>query len=140
MSFGSRSLPPPTAEERARSARARQLGCIACLMDGIGGCGPNEEHHLLVGGVRVGHRYTVILGLWHHQGRRLPERSAAQMVALYGPALKLASRAFALRYGTPQELLDYTDRLLGLPPAVLPTRPPSKGHTARPANMLPQRY
>lgn len=56
MSFGSRSLPPPTAEEVLRWARIKETRVCAAT----GWLGHVEIHHLLsAGGLRLGHRYTV---------------------------------------------------------------------------------
>lgn len=57
MSLGSTSLPPPTADELARWDAMRRDGrCSACANAG------EEIHHLLSGGgLRLGHRYTVLL-------------------------------------------------------------------------------
>ena len=56
MSFGSRSLPPPTKDEAERmDAIKRANWCVACLS-----FEPVELHHILSeGGLRLGHLYTV---------------------------------------------------------------------------------
>lgn len=71
-------------------------GCIACRLDGMG-YRPPAVHHILRGGVRMGHLFTLPLcDPGHHQG---------------GQALGLISRhpwkqQFEQRYGTEQALLE----------------------------------
>lgn len=112
MSFGSRSLPAMTGEERERVARCKTFGCIACRNDGqftseFGA----EYHHLLVGGIRAGHRFGIALCTAHHRGGQCT-----------GVSLAAGSKPFHARYGGDQALLDYQDRLIGWEPVKLPTR------------------
>lgn len=129
-------LAPMNAEDRARRERCVMIGCIACLMDGNGWCGPVEYHHLIVCGERAGHRDGVPLGLWHHQGTSIGTRSRDVMTLLYGPSLKHHKREFHARYGSDQQLLDYIDDLLGVPRIVLPTRRRSRGSAASPSKIF----
>ena len=148
MSFGSMSLPPPTASESARIEAAKARGCIACLMDGaeLEFCGPPEYHHLLVNGLRVGHRFGVCLGSWAHRGVILPDfvlptsslrKATAAMLELYGPSLHHNKRAFEACYGKPQALLDYQDDLLRLPRVKIQRQRTGKS-TATPAKVFPR--
>lgn len=122
MSFGSKNLPPQTPDERARIDQIVRHGCVACKMEGDK-CF-TEIHHLLVGGRRVGHRFTIGLCDHHHRTGQQPER---------GPSLAKGSKPFHDRYGTDQYLLFYQDRLIGWPCVIIPKRsvrkayqPPSK--------------
>ncbi len=71
-------------------------GCIACRIDGLG-ITPPAVHHILRGGQRIGHLFTLPLcDPGHHQG---------------GQAKGVISRhpwkaQFEARYGTEAELLD----------------------------------
>jgi hypothetical protein len=86
----------PTAAERAWMDWIVSIGCIACRLDSMPPR-PTAVHHILRGGVRMGHLHT--LGLCdpgHHQG---------------GEPLGLISRhpwkqQFEQRYGTEAELLE----------------------------------
>lgn len=85
----------PNAEERAWMDWITSYGCIACRIDGHGFT-PPAVHHILRGGRRMGHRYTLPLcDPGHHQG---------------GEAKGMVSRhpwkaRFEARYGTELELL-----------------------------------
>ena len=100
MSFGSRSLPPPTAEEWLRWSQIRDMR-ICCASHKRG---PVEIHHLLSGGgLRLGHRYTVGLAPEVHKG--------------------VKARDFKARWPN-QKLLDKQDEMLCWgPKATIPARP-----------------
>lgn len=99
VSFGSRSLPPPTANESQRMDMLKtHRFCVACLTHG-----PVELHHILSGGgLRLGHRYTVSLCRPCHSG--------------------VKTREFKARYPN-QALLDASDYSVGWPMVELPIRP-----------------
>lgn len=125
VSLGSRSLNPPTAEQRRRWERMNVFGCIACRMQGkaITGqfCGPNQRHHLTVGGKhgapRLGHDFTVMLGAWHHMGTRQRDEtgepwSRLTMEVEFGPSYALTPKAFRREFGSDEELLRYQNELI----------------------------
>jgi hypothetical protein len=101
----------PTKAESARMARISRLRCVACWDTGLC-CGKTEVHHLLSGGKRRGHAYTIPLGLWHHQGIPLLESNTELMRLFFGPSLRLESKAFHERYGSDDELLAKVDALI----------------------------
>lgn len=109
--------PGPTKAEKARMSRILELGCVACRMDGHESIYPVEVHHLLDGGVRIGHAASVPVCKWHHRGvppDGLNQRGATE---LCGPSLALDGRAFAEHYGDDDSLLAFTERLLKENPA-----------------------
>lgn len=85
----------PTKEEKRWMDAIVDHGCIACRLDGHEPR-PTAVHHILRGGVRMGHLFSLPLcDPGHHQG---------------GQPLSLISRhpdkaAFEERYGTEMELL-----------------------------------
>jgi hypothetical protein len=85
----------PNAEERAWMDSIVAYGCIACRLDGLGFT-PPAVHHILRGGQRIGHLFTLPLcDPGHHQG---------------GQPRGMVSRhpwktRFEERYGTEMELL-----------------------------------
>jgi hypothetical protein len=99
-------MTPRAREHRFR--RLKEMGCIACWKDGRLDVYP-EIHHLNLGGragqKRRGDEFTIPLCRWHHQGHDLPGLTIAERVELWGPSLKLHSRAFRDRYGSDDELL-----------------------------------
>jgi hypothetical protein len=103
VSFGSRSLNPPTAEELERWQQIKAMG-ICCVTHKRG---PVEIHHLLSpGGLRLGHRYTVGLAPEVHAGVKV--------------------RDFKSRWPN-QALLDKQDEMLCWgPKATIPDRPQRK--------------
>lgn len=88
----------PTKQEAAWMDAITALGCIACLIDGFPGT-PGAVHHLLRGGLRIGHLHSICLcDPGHHQN---------------GAPLGKVSRhpwkaRFEERYGTEEELLALT--------------------------------
>lgn len=56
----------PTAEERAWMGAIVEFGCICCYLDGHGYAMP-QVHHILRGGRRIGHLFTLPLCPGHHQ-------------------------------------------------------------------------
>lgn len=86
----------PTKDERAWMDAIVQYGCIACRKDGRGYVLP-AVHHILRGGLRIGHKFTLPLcDPGHHQG---------------GQQMGLISRhpwkaRFEQQYGSEQFLLD----------------------------------
>lgn len=121
MSFGSKSLPAATADEARRMDKARERGCICCLIR-LGVQTPPEIHHLLIGGRRAGHRYTVALCSWHHRAAPLYGESKAHARALYGPSLAEGSKPFHDAFESDDSLLRYQDRLIGWPVTELGAR------------------
>lgn len=106
-----RSTTTPTKAERAHIERVKLGLCMACvrnmlrgLMRADGeGC---DAHHLLAGGKRRGHQYTIGLCPWHHRGVR-PERYASDATATryLGPSLAHGSKQFHATYGTDDDLM-----------------------------------
>lgn len=92
----------PTKDEAAWMDAIVRYGCIACRIDGVR---PRRTavHHLLRGGVRMGHKHTIgLCDPGHHQG---------------GKPLGMVSRhpdkaAFEKKYGTETQLLKKLQRLL----------------------------
>lgn len=93
----------PTAAERRWLDAIVAYGCVACRHDGLGIVAP-AVHHMLRGGVRLGHLFSLPLcDPGHHQG---------------GAALGMVSRhpwkvRFERRYGSEDFLLRNLQRELG---------------------------
>lgn len=59
----------PTVEEAKWMDDIVRFGCVACFVSKHQPPCPHAEvHHLLRGGVRIGHLYTIPLGHYHHRG------------------------------------------------------------------------
>lgn len=107
----------PNSTDQARFEMLKDLGCIACINEGVSPtCGYPEMHHLLSGNKRRGHDCTIPLGPWHHRGVRPAwsdsDEDAAQM---YGPSLAKGSKPFHQAYGGDDELLAQVNRMIGEP-------------------------
>lgn len=92
-----------------RDFAIRELGCIACRMDGRGYV-PCEKHHLLTtgrhgNGKRRGEQYTIGLCPYHHRGIGNPADFGS-------PSLAREPRAFRARYGEDGPMLTLQDRLI----------------------------
>lgn len=85
----------PTLEEAQWMADIVELGCICCILDGLQ---PRETavHHILSGGRRKGHLFTLPLCPGHHQ-----HDTASGLIARHPFKAR-----FEARYGTEAELLE----------------------------------
>lgn len=111
------STTTPTAEEQAHIDLVKKLGCLCCWMMGyphdIEAGALVEAHHLLSGGIRRGHLFTVGLCLWHHRGRTYVFGwDHGKHRAKLGPSLAEGSDPFHEAFGTDDQLLDFQHRLI----------------------------
>lgn len=92
----------PTVAESAWMDAITEIGCIACLQDGHPDT-PGAVHHLLSGGRRMGHLFTICLcDPGHHQnGQQFGKVSRHPF-----------KTRFEAQYGTELELLDLTQQLV----------------------------
>ena len=93
----------PTVAEKDWMARIVALGCIICRIEGKGAT-PAEVHHMLSGGRRMGHLFTIPLCHAHHRSGR----NDAEVVSR-----DQNQRRFEQRYGTEEFLLAKTRELIG---------------------------
>lgn len=111
MSFGSKSLPPATAEQKRRWELIGDYGCLCCrLLLGIRrAC---EIHHQTVGGKhgapRLGHDFTIGLCPWHHRGKAWMGEEADR----WGASFALTPRDFRHQFGNDHWLLAEQNRLI----------------------------
>ena len=105
----SKNAKKPTKAEAARMARLKQMPCVAgdCTQCAI------EVHHLLSGGKRRGHMFTIPLCAWHHRGVQLGGLSRTTLEHLLGPSLAHGSKPFHAAFGEDDYLLATTNKLLG---------------------------
>lgn len=96
----------PTVSEAAWMDAITTIGCIACLLDARPGT-PGVVHHLLSGGQRIGHMFSICLCQpGHHmdgQQKGLISRHPwkAQFEARYGTEEQLLLRSQSLVRGSP---------------------------------------
>lgn len=113
-----RSTVNPTKAQQARMDSIRELGCVIAQMRGLGFV-PCEIHHLTSGGhhgqKRRGHDYTVGLNSWSHRGVPLPGWNAAHCEKVFGPSYAREPRRFREEVGSDDVLLNYQNKLLGIP-------------------------
>lgn len=95
-----------SAKHRRRFHALQEFGCVACRKEGDGYRAP-DVHHLVDGGKRLGHDYTIPLCPYHHRGVQ-----AQNGEIFHGPSLADGKRKFEFRYGKELDLLDYVDRRL----------------------------
>lgn len=85
-------------------AEVAQLPCIVCVKTGNGNT-PAQVHHILRGGKRLGHYYTIPLFEPHHKsGLNTPELVSRHPW----------KREFERRYGTELELFELTNEQLSI--------------------------
>ncbi len=105
------SLPAPTAADRERFDRLRELGCIVSRVYLKRYAAP-DVHHLLSGGVRISHQATIPLSPWFHRGVVPLRMTAVQARERFGPSKARNPEQFRERYGSDEELLAATNQLL----------------------------
>jgi hypothetical protein len=112
------SLGPPTRYEQERIEAMVRLGCVCCAKLGIPYANV-ECHHLLSGGKKMGHWFTIPLCAGHHQGY-FTALQKKLIPAKQRVAISSGSKAFARIYGTQRELWARVQKRLKLP-AVWPS-------------------
>jgi hypothetical protein len=100
----------PTKAEAARMAAFQKIGCLACRS--LGFYRTPEVHHLLSGNKRRGHKFTVPLCSWHHRSTPFELYDQKSSTLAFGPSLALGSKPFHAHFGSDEELLAETNRLL----------------------------
>jgi hypothetical protein len=99
-----KSTTSPTAEEKRWMEAIAAYGCIVCHQQ-FGCFREGEIHHLLSGGIRKGHLFTICLCAPGHHRDALPG---------LGMVSRHPARAnFERRYGTEAELLEQTRIAIG---------------------------
>jgi hypothetical protein len=87
----------------ARFDLLHRIGCICCRKAGSGYRAP-DVHHILVGGRRAGHQFTLPLCPEHH---RIPSNGS-----VVGPSLADGSKLFASSWGAQTQLLTEVNELI----------------------------
>ena len=103
------ALPAPTIVEQRRFYRFQDVGCVACLQLNPPRQSVPEVHHLLSGGRRRGHRYSIPLCPWHHRG--VAEQTAIARLQL-GPSMADGPENFRAHFGSDNDLLEMTDAIV----------------------------
>ncbi len=99
-----------TVGEAAHVDLVKRSGCICCIAQGFmpeDGAPMVEAHHLLSGGIRIGHGSTIGICPWHHRGRLVVEAwSFAEHRLRLGPSLAEGSGPFHAHFGDDARLLE----------------------------------
>lgn len=105
-----RSTHAMTKDEARWVGAVKRCGCLLCRRKGYlqEEDGPlAEAHHLLSGGIRRGHLFTIGLCAWHHRGQLIVagwnHQTHRQRL---GPALSEGTVPFEREWGTDDDLLD----------------------------------
>jgi hypothetical protein len=105
----------PTKAERERWTYFADIGCVCCRKYGYYTKGV-QVHHLNLDGhagqKRLGHDHTIPLCCWHHLGQTPMGMTSPRAATLFGPSLAKESKRFRDVFGSDQELLAETDRLI----------------------------
>lgn len=96
----------PTKAEQARMDAMIELGCIACILEGVGSSVSPEIHHFLSGNKRRGHMFSAPLCCWHHRAEPFYGYSMAECLETFGPSFHKHTRAFRIRYGRDDDLIE----------------------------------
>jgi hypothetical protein len=95
-----------TKAEKERFRKLVDIGCICCRILGV--YSQPEIHHILSGGRRMGHMFTIPLCPTHHRGVVAFPRGSFDP----GPSLADGSKPFHARFGTQKELLAKVNELI----------------------------
>ena len=107
-------MPRPTKEEAQRMKIIKAQGCVLTWLK-FGEKKYAEVHHILIGGKRAGHWYTIALSPWYHQRTCEPGKTVEEMRARYGASTRDGSKAFvAAHHYTEWELWQRLQVVLGL--------------------------
>lgn len=105
-----------TAEQSARIDAIKRIGCIACIQLGYvweDNAPQPDAHHLLSGGIRIGHEATVALCKWHHSARLVVDGMGALGHLFHlGPTLLQHAKQFHERFGDDAALLAMQNELI----------------------------
>ena len=103
-----------TKAQQARFDRIKETGCIVCALRGITKPVYPEIHHLLSGGRRRGHDFTIGLCPWHHRavpfGDWLDHANCRRML---GPSLAEGSKTVHVEHGSDEFLLAAQNARIG---------------------------
>jgi len=108
------SLRSPTKYEAERIEAMMRLGCVACAVLFDLPVAAQECHHILSGGRRMGHWFTLPLCRGHHQGDWSPEQKDA-IPAEKRVAISDGRKAFISVYPTERQLWERVQDRLHLP-------------------------
>ena len=104
------------SRDAKRYAALRELGCIACLLNGTPQLAGNVEiNHLVDKGYRKhsgGNQATIPLCVWHHRGEPPMDFTVRYMREIAGPSMFHEGKAFTERYGTQRQLLGKVNEML----------------------------
>lgn len=107
------ALRAPTKYEAARIEAMMRLGCVCCALAGQPHIA-QECHHILDGGRRLGHWFTLPLCRGHHQGDfSLDQRSLLPLEHLI--AISDGRKLFNATYGSERKLWEIVQDRLHLP-------------------------
>lgn len=82
----------------------RCIGCLACAHLGLPNFERLELNHLLDGGRRMGHAFSIFLCRGHHQGDWWSERQLVQLEPQQRVSIKQGRKVFAEVFGTERSL------------------------------------
>lgn len=109
-----------TLPDKVRFRKLSELGCIACWKT-FGAFVQGEIAHVTHAGRRAGHDATFSLCPVHHRGLLPDGLTQQQCDATFGPSFAKNKHAFEEAFGTEDELLEETNRLLNAP--LIPQEP-----------------
>jgi hypothetical protein len=93
----------PTKAEIIRIERMKPIGCLACAHIGLLNCELLELHHMLDGGKRMGHGYSIFLCAGHHRGIWSPLQ-LIQLLPEQRVSISDGRKRFVLIFGTERSL------------------------------------
>ena len=111
VSFGSGK--PRTKAQQSRFDAIKEGPCLACKKLHLQSFYP-EIHHLLSGGIRRGHDYSIGLCSYHHRGHIDARSNTTFIRNTYGPNLFDEAKKFHAEFGSDDELLEMQNQLIGV--------------------------
>jgi hypothetical protein len=108
------SLNSPTKYEAERIEAMKPLGCVACAVLGVPNLNHLELHHILSGGVRMGHYFSIFLCRGHHQ-HDFTQEQLEWIEPQKRVAISDGRKLFTAVYGTERSLWEKVQTKLKLP-------------------------
>lgn len=96
---------PTKAEKKKIQICTQEIGCVPCLLKGLG-FNPADWHHVLRGGRRVNHSHGFANCPLHHRNIIPSGYTEKQVKEVMGPSMAANPKEFEEEFGTQEELVE----------------------------------
>jgi hypothetical protein len=100
-----------TKADQRRFDQIQQIGCVPCLLRGLGH-NPPDIHHIIDGGRRRGHSFTYGNCPYHHRGIVPFGHDEKKVKEIMGPSLAKNPKEYHEVFGSEEYLLEVQNMLI----------------------------